>query len=112
MLAAGKVRCSSSSPCSRRSGRCAWLRVAPLLPSPPLRAAAVLLSGRDGKAGASTEVESWHGRGSGIICNFARCDISNGQMKRFFNQGRTLLDSGRTRKPCDGTGVKMCGFAS
>jgi Winged helix-turn helix len=39
-------------------GRCAWLRAAPLLPSPPLRAASLLLSGRDGKAGASTELES------------------------------------------------------
>ena len=41
-----------------RQGRCAWFRVAPLLPSPPLRAASLLLSGRDGKAGASTELES------------------------------------------------------
>ena len=27
-----KVRCSPSSPCSRARARCAWLRVAPLLP--------------------------------------------------------------------------------
>jgi hypothetical protein len=39
-------------------GRCAWLRAAPLLPSPPLRAASLLSSGRDGKAGVSTEPES------------------------------------------------------
>ena len=32
--AAGKVRCSPSSPCSRAKARCAWLRVAPLLPIP------------------------------------------------------------------------------
>ena len=41
--------------------RCAWLRAAPLLPSPPLRAASLLSSGRDGKAGASTELESCPG---------------------------------------------------
>ena len=41
MLTSGKVRCSPSSPCSRERARCAWLRVAPLLPSPPLRAAAL-----------------------------------------------------------------------
>jgi hypothetical protein len=35
------------------------LRVAALLPSPPLRAAARPASGRDGKAGAPTEQESW-----------------------------------------------------
>ena len=54
-LTPGKVRCS---PCSRRRGRCAWLRVAPLLPSPPLRPMATDASGRDGKAGASAEPES------------------------------------------------------
>ena len=31
----GKVRCSPSSPCSRARARCAWVRVAPLLSSPP-----------------------------------------------------------------------------
>jgi hypothetical protein len=39
--------------------RCAWLRVAPLLPSPPLHAAAAALPGRDGKAGSLIELESW-----------------------------------------------------
>ena len=37
----------------------AVLRVAPLLPSPPLRAVAGALPGRDGKAGAPIEPESW-----------------------------------------------------
>ena len=49
VLAQGKVRCSPSSPCARRRRRCAWLRVAPLLPSPPLRAAPTSRSGRDEK---------------------------------------------------------------
>src|SRR5580658_353395 len=39
-------------------GCCAWLRVAALLSSPPLRAMAPDASGRDGKAGASAEPES------------------------------------------------------
>ena len=34
MLTSGKVRCSPSSPCSRERARCAWLRVALLLPIP------------------------------------------------------------------------------
>ena len=38
VLTSGKVRCAPSSPCSRRSGRCAWLRAAVLLSSPALRA--------------------------------------------------------------------------
>jgi hypothetical protein len=42
--------------------RCAWLRVAALLSSPPLRAMAANVPGRDGKAGASTEPESQAGR--------------------------------------------------
>jgi hypothetical protein len=41
--------------------RCAWLRVAPLLSSPSLRAMAFDDPGRDGKAGASAEPESRHG---------------------------------------------------
>ena len=60
VLAPGKVRCSPSSPCSRAgrdtgsgssagAARCAWLRVAPLLSCPPLRAMAGRRSGRDGK---------------------------------------------------------------
>ena len=52
VLTAGKVRCSPSSPCSRASARCAWLRAAALLPSPPLRAMALDVPGRDGKAGS------------------------------------------------------------
>ena len=59
VLTSGKVRCAPSSPCSRRSGRCAWLRAAVLLASPALRAMADALSGRDGKAGAFAEPESW-----------------------------------------------------
>src|SRR3954465_5445254 len=58
VLTSGKVRCSPSSPCSRRSGRCAWLRAAALLASPALRAMADAFSGRDGKAGALAEPES------------------------------------------------------
>jgi hypothetical protein len=34
VLTPGKVRCSPSSPCSRARARCAWPRVAPLLPIP------------------------------------------------------------------------------
>ena len=37
---------------------CAWLRVAPLLPSPSLRAVAQVLPGRGGKAGLPIELES------------------------------------------------------
>ena len=59
VLTSGKVRCSPSSPCSRGRARCAWLRVAPLLPSPSLRAAALAAPGRDGKAGSPIELESW-----------------------------------------------------
>jgi hypothetical protein len=51
VLTAGKVRCSPSSPCSRARARCAWLRVAPLLSSPSLRAVTTTAPGRDGKAG-------------------------------------------------------------
>jgi hypothetical protein len=58
VLTSGKVRCSPSSPCWHRSGRCAWLRVAALLASPTLRAMANAWSGRDGKASALTEPES------------------------------------------------------
>ena len=63
VLAPGKVRCSPASPCSLR---CAWLRVAPRLPSPLLRARARAGPGRDGKAGLPVEPESrgW-GRGLG-----------------------------------------------
>ena len=59
VLTSGKVGCAPSSPCSRRSGRCAWLRAAVLLSSPSLRATADALSGRDRKAGALAEPESW-----------------------------------------------------
>ena len=38
--------------------RCAWLRAAPLLSSPPFRSMPFDVPGRDGKAGASTELES------------------------------------------------------
>jgi hypothetical protein len=41
-----------------RQGGCAWLRVAPLLPSPALRAAATAMPGRGGKAGSPIEQES------------------------------------------------------
>ena len=58
MLTAGKVRCSPASPCSCAKALCAWLRVALLLPSPALRAAALALPGRDGKAGSPIEPES------------------------------------------------------
>jgi hypothetical protein len=61
VLTSGKVWCSPSSPCSRERARCAWLRVAPLLPSPPLRAAALAAPGRDGKAGSPIEQESRFG---------------------------------------------------
>ena len=44
---------------ARDSARCAWLRVALLLPSPALRAAASAPPGRDGKAGSPIELESW-----------------------------------------------------
>jgi hypothetical protein len=57
VLASGKFRCAPSSPCSRRSGRCAWLRAAVLLSSPALRAMADALSGRDGTGGALAEPE-------------------------------------------------------
>ena len=40
VLTSGKVRCSPSSPCSRERARCAWLRVAPLLPIPSAAAGA------------------------------------------------------------------------
>ena len=77
VLTSGKVRCAPSSPCSRRSGRCAWLRAAVLLSSPSLRAMADALSGRDGKAGALAEPESRfrrsrrldHGVPLGIECD-------------------------------------------
>ena len=37
----------------------AVLRVAPLLPSPTLRAVPGVMPGRDGKAGSLIELESW-----------------------------------------------------
>ncbi len=61
VLTPGKVRCSPSSPCSREE-RCAWLRAAPLLPSPPLRAAAFALPGRDGKAGSQSNRKAGTGQ--------------------------------------------------
>ncbi len=61
VLTSGKVRCAPSSPCSRRSGRCAWLRAAVLLSSPALRTMADALSGRDGKAGVLAEPKSGFG---------------------------------------------------
>src|SRR6478735_4492966 len=66
-LTSGKVRCAPSSPCWRRSGRCAWLRAAVLLSSPSLRAMADALSGRDRKAGALTEPESRIGEAAAWI---------------------------------------------
>jgi len=52
-------------------GRCAWLRAAALLSSPPLRAMAPDASGRDGKAGVSAEpespIEAMHPAGTGDI---------------------------------------------
>ena len=65
-LTSAKVRCAPSSPCSRRSRRCAWFRAAVLLSSPALRGMADTLSGRDGKAGALTEPESWFGEAAWI----------------------------------------------
>jgi putative component of membrane protein insertase Oxa1/YidC/SpoIIIJ protein YidD len=69
VLAAGKVRCSPSSPCSRAANaggsrsadgaaRCAWLRVAPLLPCQPLRSTGldVVRPGREN--GPPTEPEN------------------------------------------------------
>ena len=44
---------------TRDRARCAWLRVALLLPSPALRSVAWALPGRDGKAGWPIEPESW-----------------------------------------------------
>ena len=58
VLASGKVRCSPVSPCSRERARCAWLRVAPLLSSSPLRAVAPTAPGRGGKAGSPIEQKS------------------------------------------------------
>ena len=49
---------------ARNKARCAWLRVAPLLPSSALRAAAWALPGEGGKAGSPIEPESWICRGS------------------------------------------------
>jgi len=69
-LTSGKVRCAPSSPCSRRSGRCAWLRAAVLLSSPALRAMADALSGRDRKAGALAEPESWFREAAAWIAVF------------------------------------------
>ena len=43
---------------ARDRARCAWLRVALRLPSPALRAVALALPGRDGKAGSLIEPES------------------------------------------------------
>jgi len=37
----------------------AVLRVAPLLPSPTLRAVPAVMPGRDGEAGSLIELESW-----------------------------------------------------
>jgi hypothetical protein len=75
VLTSGKVRCAPSSPCSRRSGRCAWLRAAVLLSSPALRATADAVSGRDGKAGALTEPESWV-RGAAARTTVSRSEFS------------------------------------
>jgi hypothetical protein len=43
---------------ARDGARCAWLRVALLLPSPSLRCVAMALPGRDGKTGSPIEPES------------------------------------------------------
>src|SRR5580704_7564764 len=104
VLAAGKVWCSPSSPCSRRSEA---LRVAPGGSAPPITSAArrdMLSSGRDGKAGASTELESWPGSGRKVHCihNYhcptlrgchvllCACDISNGEKKCLFKRAATF----------------------
>ena len=44
---------------ARDRARCAWLRVAVLLPSPALRSVACALPGRGRKAGSPIEPESW-----------------------------------------------------
>ena len=75
VLTSGKVRCAPSSPCSRWSGRRAWLRAAVLLSSPALRAMADALSGRDGKAGASAEPKSWF-RGEAVWMRMSRSGLS------------------------------------
>jgi len=56
-------------------------------PIPPLCAASLLLSGRDGKAGALTERKAAPIQGCHVC--FARCDISNGEKKCLFNRGAT-----------------------
>jgi hypothetical protein len=70
VLTSEKVRCSPSSPCSRAKARCAWFRVAARLPSPPLRAVARALPGRDGKAVAPVALESWLGEAAAWIAVF------------------------------------------
>ena len=75
VLTSGKVRCAPFSPCSRRSGRCAWLRAAVLLSSPALRAMADAVSGRDRKAGAWAEPESWF-RGEAVRITLSRSGLS------------------------------------
>jgi hypothetical protein len=122
VLAAGKVWCSPSSPCSRRSEA---LRVAPGGSAPPIPSAArrdMLSSGRDGKAGASTELESWPGSGRKVHCihNYhcptlrgchvllCACDISNGEKKCLFKRAATWRNSaGFSASPapaCGGAG--------
>jgi hypothetical protein len=74
----GGVWCSPSSPCSRRSGRCAWLRAAPLLPSPPLRAASLCChAGTSRRLNGTGKLPGLGGRVSSLLC--ARGDISNGE---------------------------------
>jgi len=63
VLTAGKVRCSPSSPCSRARARCAWLRVAALLPSPPFRSVACALPGRTGKQACRSNWKAGLGTG-------------------------------------------------
>ena len=80
MLAAGKVRCLPSSPCSRS---CAWLWAALLLPSPSLRAEAVAQPGRDGNSKCRK-----------LFRFLTQTDISDGCSNRHQE---------RTRAPIDGT---------
>jgi hypothetical protein len=61
VLTSGKVRCSPSSPCSRATARCAWLRVAPLLPIPSAtrRGLGQRRSGRESRLADRTGKPVW-----------------------------------------------------
>ena len=68
------------------------LRVAPGGSAPPIPSAArrdMLSSGRDGKAGASTELESWPGSGGKVSClTFAPVTFLTGRKSVFSNGDR------------------------